>query len=305
MRKSRGANSLLAARKPLALAACLFALLATCRVARAQSQLPWSSWSTIDGNWGGYRQSLADRGIVVSGATIVDLMGNVSGESRAFAPADDSIAAADINFEKLLGLKGLLFHGEFVANVGENLSTKSIGNVLQVATAFATEGYYLGQIYLQQRLFGDTLTIQAGRLTTANNFASLPVFSNYVSFAVNPAPIGLTNNTIYFTSLPSVEWAAVGTIAPTDSIVFAAGAHATNINSGLPFGSQHGLDFSFDGSGGPLEVRQLTYNFNQGSEDTYPARIILADSIRVTSTRSYRDRQRAVATMAFTPRRSR
>jgi porin len=90
---------------------------------------------------------------------------------------------------QLAGLRGLLSHAEFVANAGENLSTKSIGNILQVGTAFATPGYYLGQMYAQQKLFGDRLTVQAGRMTTGNNFASLPIFNDYVSFADNPFPI--------------------------------------------------------------------------------------------------------------------
>lgn len=247
---------------------CLFTLLVTSGALRAQDQAPWWSWSTIDGNWGGYRQTLADHGLVFSGSTVVDLMGNVTGQVRAFAPADSSLLAVDANMEELAGLKGLLLHAEFVANGGENLSAKSIGNILQVATAFAQPGYYLGQMYAQQKLFGDRLTLQVGRMTTANNFASLPVFNEYVSFADNPIPINLTNNTLYFTSLPSVEWAGVATLTPTESIAFTLGVYGTNLPSGLPFASQHGLDFSFDGSGGPIELAQVSYNLNRGSEDT-------------------------------------
>jgi porin len=247
---------------------CLLAWLIMSRAPLAQEQGPWWTWSTIDGNWGGYRQSLADGGVVVSGSTIVDLLGNVSGQARAFAPANASLVAVDADLEKLLSLKGLLVHTEFVANAGQNLSTKSIGNLLQVATAFAQPGYYLGQMFVQQKLFSDKLTLQMGRMTTANNFASLPVFADYVSFAVNPIPINLTNNTVFFTSLPAVEWAAVGTIAPTDWFAFAVGVYNTNLPSGLPFASRHGVDFSFQGSGGPMEVAQLTYTPNQGSDDT-------------------------------------
>ena len=247
---------------------CLLAWLIMARAPSAQDQGPWWTWSTFDGNWGGYRQTLADDGVVVSGSTVVDLLGNVSGQARAFAPANASLVAVDADLEKLLSLKGLLVHTEFVANAGQNLSTKSIGNLLQVATAFAQPGYYLGQMFVQQKLFSDKLTLQVGRMTTANNFASLPVFADYVSFAVNPIPINLTNNTVYFTSLPAVQWAAVGTITPTDWLAFALGVYNTNLPSGLPVASRHGVDFSFQGSGGPMEVGQLTYTFNPGNDDT-------------------------------------
>jgi carbohydrate-selective porin OprB len=73
---------------------------------------------------------------------------------------------------------------------------------------------------------------------------------------------------VYFTSLPAVEWAAVGTLVPTESIAVALGIYGTNLPSGLPFASQHGLDFSFGGSGGPMEVAQLLYNLNRGPDDT-------------------------------------
>jgi len=247
---------------------CLLALLIRSGALLAQQQGPWWNWSTIDGKWGGRRQALADNGLVFSGSNVLDLLGNVSGQTRAFAPADAALLAVDADLEKLVGVQGLLVHTEFVANAGQNLSTKSIGNVLQVATAFAPSGYYLGQMYAQEKLISDKFTLQIGRLTTANNFASLPVFANYVSFANNPIPISLTGNTVYFTSLPSVEWAAVGTIAPADWIRFAAGVYNTNLPSGLPFASHHGVDFSFQGGGGPMEVAQLTYTPNRENEDT-------------------------------------
>ncbi|HKD66538.1 MAG TPA: carbohydrate porin [Candidatus Binataceae bacterium] len=248
---------------------CAAAVLVVSGTVRAQEQGPWWTWSTADGNWGGYRNKLADFGFTFSGTTVVDLQGNVSGgERKAFAAADASLLAVDADMAQIAGLRGLLLHAEFVANGGQNLSTKSIGNILQVGTAFAQDGYYLGQMYAQLKLFDDRLMVQVGRLTTGNNFASLPVFNDYVSFGDNPFPISLINNTIYFTSLPSVEWAAVGTFVPADSIAFAVGIYGTNLPSGLPFASQHGIDFSFDGSGGPMEVGQLTYNLNGGRDDT-------------------------------------
>jgi porin len=248
---------------------CLTALIAMCGTLRAQDQGPWWNWPTIDGNWGGYRNMLADRGLVFSGTNITDLQGNVSGgEGKAFAGADASLVAADVDLEKLVGLNGLLFHAEFVSNVGEDLSAKSLGNFLQVATAFATPGYYLGQMYVQQNVLSDEFTLQAGRMTTANNFASLPVFDDYISFANNPIPISLTNDTLYFTSLPSVEWAAVGTVAPIESIALAVGIYNTNLPSGKPVASQHGINFSFKDSGGPMEVAQMSYYLNRGRDDS-------------------------------------
>jgi porin len=247
---------------------CLIVVIGTSSTLRAQDQGPWWTWPTIDGYWGGTRNALADRGLVFSGENYTDLQGNVSGGNRkAFACADESLVAADADLEKLTGLDGLLFHAEFVANVGQDLSAKSLGNFLQVATAFSAEGYYLGQMYVQQKLFNDEFTLQAGRMTTADNFASLPVFDDYISFADNPIPASLTNNTLYFTSLPSVEWAAAGTVTPSESTELAVGIYNTNLPSALPDASQHGINFSFKDSGGPMEVAQFSYYLNRGRDD--------------------------------------
>jgi carbohydrate-selective porin OprB len=195
----------------------LLQLLLISTTPRAQEQGPWWTWPTIDGNWFGYRHTLADYGLVFSGTTVVDLQGNASGgESRGFAAADASFVALDADLEKLAGIKGFLLHAEFVANAGQNLSEKNIGNVLQVGTAFSQPGYYLGQMYAQQKLFNGKLTLQVGRMTTANNFASLPVFADYVSFADNPIPVSLTDNNIYFTSLPRLNGQASELSHPLD-----------------------------------------------------------------------------------------
>ena len=57
----------------------LLQLLLFSTASRAQEQGPWWTWPTIDGNWFGYRHTLADYGLVFSGATVVDLQGNASG----------------------------------------------------------------------------------------------------------------------------------------------------------------------------------------------------------------------------------
>ena len=254
-----------------ATAVCIVMLLAVgiAGSAHAQDQQPWWQWSTIDGNWGGYRQTLSDRGLVFSGSSVNDLQGNVSGGThKDYAFADSTLLALDVDLGTLAGVKGLLFHAEFVGQLGQNLSSKSLNNVLQVATAYSQRGYYLGQMYAQQKFFDGVFKLQAGRMTTASNFANLPVFGDYVAFTINPNPISLVNNTIYFTSLPSVEWATVATITPNERINFGVGVYNTNLPSGLPFGSRHGVDFSFTGSGGPMEVGQFAYNLNMGSDDT-------------------------------------
>src|SRR5271166_6369545 len=139
---------------------CLVAILTLGGVATSQEQGPWWTWSTIDGDWGGYRSALAEHGLVFSGTTVADFQGNISGGARrGFAPANTLLLAVDADLKELASIDGLLFHAEFVEVEGQNLSTKTLGNVLQVGTAFAQQGYYLGQMYFQQKLFDEKLIL--------------------------------------------------------------------------------------------------------------------------------------------------
>jgi hypothetical protein len=57
--------------------------------------------------------------------------------------------------------------------------------------AYSQRGYYLGQMYTQQKFFNDLILLQVGRMTTANNFGSLPVFNDYVSFGISDRCVSL------------------------------------------------------------------------------------------------------------------
>ena len=72
-----------------------------------------------------------------------------------------------------------------------------------MAQAYTPSGFYLGQLYAELRLFDNALMLQAGRMATANNFATLPVALNYVSVANSPIPISLPINTVPFTNYTS------------------------------------------------------------------------------------------------------
>jgi hypothetical protein len=46
---------------------CLTVVIAMSGTLRTQDQGPWWTWPTIDGNCGGYRDTLADHGLIFSG----------------------------------------------------------------------------------------------------------------------------------------------------------------------------------------------------------------------------------------------
>jgi porin len=93
----------------------------------------WLDGPSILGEWGGYRQRLEDRGITFGGFSANAFLTNATGGNRrSWAYTNLTMAAADLEFERLVGLPGFLVHTEMAAAAGNNLSSRSrIGQSVQ------------------------------------------------------------------------------------------------------------------------------------------------------------------------------
>lgn len=227
----------------------------------------WLKGPSALGEWGGYRQQLEDAGVSLSGFSITNIMGNVTGGNRrSTAAASFNLLALDLDFSRLAGLPGLLVHAEGWAARGNNPSTPGrINNLLGVAQAYTPSGFYLGQLYAELTLFDNALMLQAGRMATSNNFATLPVALNYVSVANNPIPISLPINTVPFTNYPH-QWAAVGTLTPIPQIQLTGGVYNGDRRSSR-LKATNGLDWTFQPEDGVMGVGQISLLLNQEAGD--------------------------------------
>jgi porin len=225
---------------------------------------------TLTRDWIGFRKFLGSIGIVPIASYTAQLMGNPSGgRTQGFTYSGQLDTAIGVNLQKLLGLPGLSFVVSASWSTGQSLSTETIDNLFFVQSAFAGTGEVtLQQMYLQEDLFDGTLSIAAGRLAPANTFASLPVFSYYLSGGINPVPGSLAyNDQTFAQSPPGVEWGIQIAYDPIVPLQLSLGVFNTN-----PFaanGTNHGVDFSFqEGNTGVLTVFQVNYRLNQGKTDT-------------------------------------
>lgn len=92
--------------------------------------------------------------------------------------------------------------------------------------------FYLGELYLLQTLLKKNLTVAAGSMAPINSFASLPVFSNYVNYGINPNPSSLGTNDVSFFGPPTgTEWGAPASYTITPAIEAVAGTFNTNTHS--------------------------------------------------------------------------
>ena len=228
---------------------------------------------TLTKDWAGLRTDLSELGIKPTASYTSELMGNPGGgQSRGFTYAGTVQVSIFWDFAKLLHLRGLSFNIGAAWSTGKNLSADYIGNNFWVQSAYTAPGngsnnLTLGQIYLQQQLFDNSLILAAGRLAPATTFATMPVLNNYINQGINPIPGSLWTNDDTFTSYPpGVEWGAQAIYNLSPAFQVAAGVFNTNQSSAL--GGKGGVNFALQqGNRGVLGVIQVSYFLNHAPDD--------------------------------------
>jgi len=222
---------------------------------------------TLAGAWDPVRQAAQRIGLTLTGSYVGALQTNVAGgHHQVWSYAGQLSIAASADLNELIKAPGLSAYVGFSWGTGSNLGG-SLDSVILTSGLYAPS-FYLGEMYLQQKLLRRKMTVLAGRLAAANAFATLPVFANYVNYGIDPNPFSLGANDITFFGPPTgTEWGAQTSYAVTPSIQIAAGAFNTNVNSAN--GENHGTDFAFqEGNKGVLAIGEIDYLRNQRANST-------------------------------------
>jgi porin len=219
---------------------------------------------TLAGDWDGARAEGKKLGITPSGSYYSVLQTNLTGKQhQMWGYVGQLTTAVDFDFEKLLKINGMSLYFSDSWGTGSNL-TAAMGSVFPVNPNYAV-GPYLGEIYLQQKFIDGHLTVAGGRLAANYTFAGLPVFDNYVSFAIDPTPVSIVNNDLsYAGPPPGLQWGAQAVYSVTPVVELAAGAFNTNLNS-----ANNGNVLAFQqGNKGALVTAQASYLYNQRPSET-------------------------------------
>jgi carbohydrate-selective porin OprB len=222
---------------------------------------------TLAGGWSDIRREAQRIGITPTASYVGALQTNVTGgRDQVWSYAGQLSIAANVDFSELIKTPGLSAYVGISWGTGSNLAG-SLNSPILTSGLYAPT-FYLGEMYLQQRLLKKKLTVLAGRLAAANAFAALPVFANYVTYGINPNPFSLGENDETFFGPPTgTEWGAQATYVVKPSIQITAGAFNTNVNSAN--GNNHGTDFAFqEGNKGVLAIGEIDYLRNQGANSS-------------------------------------
>ncbi len=221
---------------------------------------------TLAHGWGDVRRVMQRVGLTPTASYVGALQTNVTGgreHDQVWSYAGLVSFAVSADLGELIKIPGMSAYVGTSWGTGSNLSG-SLDSTIPTSSLYAPS-FYLGEMYLQQKLLRSKLTILAGRIAAANAFAALPVFSNYINYGINPNPFSLgANDVTFFGPPPGTEWGAQASYAVTREIQIGAGVFNTNVNSAN--GENHGADFTLqEENKGVLAIGEISYLRNQRS----------------------------------------
>src|ERR1700742_2484789 len=121
------------------------------------------------------------KGVKVAVTYIGEVLGNPTGGAKRGATYEDRINfAADVDFEKLIGLKQLTFHANVFQIDGGGLSRGALLNFLVVSGIEALPTPRLYEIWFEQK-WGTKVAVRAGQLAADTEFMTAKytdVFTN-------------------------------------------------------------------------------------------------------------------------------
>jgi porin len=238
----------------------LAALLVFGGASGAQSLARWSDQPTMTGDWGGLRTRWSEAGVSIFATYGVNLAGNpVGGLEQDTTYVDDQSWGADFDLGKLFRLEGTGVRLSFNNRDGVNLSSK-MGALFAVQQLFGGgERPRLMELAISQSFFGGTLNVRAGRVMGASDFATSPLYCEYMNQALC-GNLGNLGKNITFSFYPVASWGGRVRWKPDDRFLVQAGVFEANPT----LNDKNGFDWSTAGAIGTVTIGEVWYT--PGSE---------------------------------------
>ena len=226
--------------------------------APAQPATNWFDWKTMTGDWGGLRTQLKDEGIDINGHYVSEVAGNpVGGAEQGGAYAHEIGLGADIS-SSLLGYEGGTLHALITERAGSDLSKDKIGNILTVQEIYGDgQTVRITQFSYEQKLFGNVLDVEAGKINTENDFAASPkyfgsaLWCNFQNNSICGTPIAAPINSNGYVAYPASSLGARVKVNLSPNVYVDAGAYEVNPTL---FAPKNGFKFGTSGAQGVLNA---------------------------------------------------
>jgi len=219
----------------------------------------------------GSRAALARIGITFGINYAGEVLGNSSGGVKRGTIYDGRLEVySDIDFERLAGWKGLKFHIHAFQIHGDGLTTNNVQSLFPVSNIEATAATRLFEVWFEQALISDKLTVRFGEFGADTEFITSETASQFInstfgwptSFAAS-LPSG---GPAYPLATPGVRVMFAPTEAATfRAAVFNGDTAGPNCQGDPQRCNQHGLEFRLRDSPFAIAEAQIRYNQDSGS----------------------------------------
>jgi porin len=227
-----------------------------------------------NGDPAGIRKALADYGVTYNLIYIDDILGNLrGGAQRGFIRQGRLDGTATVDFEKLMGVRGLEAYGNFfqIHNTGR-IRRDYVGGINTISAIEAVPTTRLWELWLEQTFWDGKASVRFGQLAAdtefyAANISSMFLQSDWPTIAAANLPSG---GPAYPLSTPGIRLK----IDPTEHLSLLSA-----VFNGDPAGpgrgdeqirNRHGLNFRTGDA--PLVMAEAQFRSNQRKDDTGLAR---------------------------------
>ena len=158
-------------------------------------------------------------------------------------------ASVDINWERLAGLTGLSTHVIIVNRSGSSDSALFGDNLSPVQEIYGSGGdvaVHLVSAYTEETLLDKRFDIELGRMNVENDFASSPLYCNFMNNGLCGDPKALPGGDRGHSAYPDGVWGTRVKVRPVPEVSIEAGVY--EVDQGLYSDANFRSGFKFDGS---------------------------------------------------------
>jgi porin len=242
------------------------------------------------GDWGGIRPQLDRHGIYLQLGAIAEFAGNTGGTRQGATSANQIAFSADIDWQRLAGLTGFSTHLISVSRSGANDSHLFGDNVSPVQEIYGAGGdvaVHLVSAYAEESLFRRRLDIAAGWMNVENDFASSPLYCNYMNNDLCGDPKALPGGDIGHSAYPDAVWGGRIRVRPMPNTYLAVGVYEVNQDLYSQADSS-GLEFGVPRDSGVYIPVQVGYEPNIG-RDRMPGHYVIGFGYDTSKFKSFAD----------------
>jgi porin len=142
----------------------------------------WISAAGVTGSWGGQREALINHGVEVFGSYTAEVWGNTTGGLKQGALYTGLLAfGLNVDLDKAVGWNGGSLNITWLWLSGGDASEELAGNFLTISNIAGFNTLRLFQLWFQQDLFDDKISLQVGQISVDTEF----VISDYAATFIN------------------------------------------------------------------------------------------------------------------------